>query len=111
MSGSVPTQHFTLNFLFPECTAVLRDCKPTDPQYSSLDLGLHVLGIGWKLDVLEETKKTCESPNDFRELIEETYISSNTIWLDGFSQGLLVVRCKFLAVHRCCVFNAKNELC
>lgn len=73
---------------------MLRDCKPTDRNYSSRDLGIDVLGVGWTSHVIEGEKKT-KSPNEFRKLIEKTYISSNTIFLDGFSQGLLVIKCKY----------------
>lgn len=107
MQMSEQIQH-TFFFLFLECTAALRDSKPTDPCYSSLDLGTDVLGVGVMLDVVEETKET-HGPNDFRELIEETHIFSNTIWLDSFSRGLLGVRCKFLAGHLLPHFNAKNQ--
>jgi hypothetical protein len=59
------------------------------------------LGMGVKLNSFEYMKTDCESPMELRKLIEETYISSNTIFLNGFSEGLLVVRCEFLAGDCC----------
>jgi len=82
------------NYLMPKLlwNVALRDCKPTCRNYSSFDLGMDVLGMGVKLNSFEYMKTDCESPIKLRKLIEKTYIFSNTIFLNGFSEGLLVVR-------------------
>lgn len=82
--------HNTKPLKFLKLTVALRDCKPTDSRYSSLALGMNLLGMGVKPKTVEYTKKTCESPKKFRHKIEEKCISSKTIWLDSCSQGLLV---------------------
>jgi hypothetical protein len=85
------------------CVAFLRDCKPTDPDYSSLDLALHLEDFGWNAKTIKQfMEEHAETPKAFREEVEEYCISAKSLWADSFMEGVTVTsefhcyRCSFV---------------
>lgn len=75
------------------CVAFLRDCKPTDPDYSSLDLALHLEDFGWNAKTIKESIESyAESPEGFREQVEDVCIFPKSLWADSFMEGVTVTR-------------------
>jgi len=73
-----------------EFEAILRDCKPTDPDYCSLELGEHLLNMGWNKKTLEERQQSV-SPEEFRkDDAEDTYITDKNVWFQSFRDGFSV---------------------
>jgi hypothetical protein len=68
---------------------------PTDPDYSSLDLALHLEDFGWNAKTIKETIESHDSPKDFREQVKEFCIDAKSLWANSFMEGVTVTS-KFL---------------
>jgi hypothetical protein len=106
--------HHTKPLKFLKLTVALRDCKPTDSRYSSLALGMNLLGMGVKPNAVEYTKKTCESPKKFRHKLKRSVYLAKQFGLTVVPKDYwFLLRCKILFLagdHLLMIcFDANNQ--